>query len=445
MAISLDSIYQPLNSFFLQKFASSGDAAVIFRFAHLPRTFNDNDFLVPQHSDWGPWPGLADELFSIAVDAMPRLDDDGRTVWLSITSRLSDLYKDEILDPAIPFVPADVTDDTERQARTDAFNTVKADAVRLWDTIPETGSLLEGPAVTFRSSTATPSRWWDKTDASWTSQSFQVKGAATSPPQPGQPAQPPQPSNQLLRMKVSDTVLRSVVQSYTPAAAPPQPSTAPAAAFKAPIGARALFFRANPTVGQQIIAKQAQPAVATQEAAIPPIKSFPFNQRLQILSALATDAQTQPVATTDVTISFDYCVVDVRRDWLHMAFINNPSWRIPSQAKGQLSANDGRGLPALPVGFVAVKALKIQAPWTPEDITNLEQSVQFGPFNFDSQVVNGAIGHEGIQIIGWMLQSFPDLPPNDLSTPQDTPAPSSGATAPTSPSSGPATPNTPQS
>src|SRR5215472_1182769 len=98
MAISLDSIYQPLNSFFLQKFASSGDAAVIFRFAHLPRTFNDNDFLVPQHSDWGPWPGLADELFSIAVDAMPRLDDDGRTVWLSITSRLSDLYKDEILD-----------------------------------------------------------------------------------------------------------------------------------------------------------------------------------------------------------------------------------------------------------------------------------------------------------------------------------------------------------
>ncbi len=64
------------------------------------------------------------------------------------------------------------------------------------------------------------------------------------------------------------------------------------------------------------------------------------------------------------------------------------------------------------MGFVAVKGLSIQAPWTPDDIANLEQSVQFGPFNFDSKVVNGAIGHDGIQIVGWMLQALPDLPPN---------------------------------
>jgi hypothetical protein len=70
-------------------------------------------------------------------------------------------------------------------------------------------------------------------------------------------------------------------------------------------------------------------------------------------------------------------------------------------------------MPALPVGFVMIKALKIKAPWTPADITSLEQSIQFGPFKFDSTVVDGAIGHDGMQIVGWMLRDMSDLPPND--------------------------------
>jgi len=138
---------------------------------------------------------------------------------------------------------------------------------------------------------------------------------------------------------------------------------------------------------------------------------------MEIQSVLAANAATRPVVTSDVTISFYYCVVNVARPWIHNGFINNPSWRIPGQSKGKLSANDGHGMPALPVGFVAVKGLSIKSPWTPEDITNLEQSVQFGPFNFDSKVVNGAITHEGIQIVGWMLQKLPDLPPNGAATP----------------------------
>jgi hypothetical protein len=144
------------------------------------------------------------------------------------------------------------------------------------------------------------------------------------------------------------------------------------------------------------------------------IAFLPFRQRLEIQSVLAANASTQPVVTSDVTISFDYRVVEITRPWFHNAFINNTFWRIPGQVKGQLSTNGGHGMPALPVSFVAIKALSIQASWTPEDISNLQQSDQFGPFNFDSKVVNGAIGHEGIQIIGWMLQTMPDLPPNPV-------------------------------
>lgn len=187
MPLSLDSIYRPLNEFFSQKFGAGEDAPVTFRFAHLPRTFADSDFLAPLHPEWGPSPALAQELFSSVVDGVPRLDDDGRTVWLSM-SRLSDLYADEILGPAIAFVPPDVTDATEKQARIDAFINTKGSATGLWEKI-KAASVLEGGGVQFHPSTAMPANWWDRTDAGvWTHQSFQVKGAATPP---GQPALPP--------------------------------------------------------------------------------------------------------------------------------------------------------------------------------------------------------------------------------------------------------------
>jgi hypothetical protein len=431
MALSLDSIYKPLNDFFLQKFGDDNDASVAFRFAHLPRLFYDEDFLLMQQ----PSPVLANELFSMVVDAVPRLDDDGRTVWLSITSRLSDLYSDEILGPAIPFVPTDVTDEIEKQARIDAFNSAKAKALELLTTI-RTASLQDG-AVQFHPSTAHPERWWDKSDASWTPISFPVKGAVTSP---GQPAQP---SNQLLQMKVSDAVAAAVVASYTATPVPPPPPVAQVAAAAPSLRTRATFFPRESNGRAADHCRDGTAFSTHPERKSSDLRYWALKQRQEILSDLAAKAKTQPVTTNDVTISFDYCVVDVTRDWLPMAFIDNRSWRIPGQARSQLSANDGHGLPALPVGFVAVKALKIQAPWTDDDKANLEQSVQFGPFRFDSQVVDGAIGHEGIQIIGWMLQPLPDLPPNDLSTQGRSPPASNGTPPTPSPADAGVTPEQP--
>ena len=127
---------------------------------------------------------------------------------------------------------------------------------------------------------------------------------------------------------------------------------------------------------------------------------------------LAQYQTTQAIVSSQVTISFDFCTVNCERDWLHNGLLNSTSWCIPGRGKGILSANNGHGIPAMPVGFVAVKNLRIQAPWTPADINNLELSVQFGPFNFDSKVVDGVISHDGIQIVGWMLEDLSDLPPN---------------------------------
>jgi hypothetical protein len=421
MALSLESIYRPFNEFFVQKFAASEGKSVTFRFAYLARAFEDSDFLIPNQPNLGPQQTVADELFSTVVDSVPLLDADGRTVSLQSASHLSDVYHDEILGPAIPCVPAGVTDAAERQARIDAFNAAKTDALGLWEK-NKAASLLEGPGVQFRPSTAMPRNWWDKTAAVWTHQSFQVKGAATVP---GQPQQPP---DQILRMKVHDNVMRSVLQahileSHSVAPAPGQPAVklSPLTMIMArPIfttalaadSARAKVIGATPAIKREVMVDGAPPAVAIHDDVTQKIATFRFKQRLEFEAILAENAQRQPVTTNDVTISFDYCVVNVERRWFHYAFINDPSWCIPGQGKGHLSANDGHGLPALTTGFVAVKGLSIQAPWTPEDITNLELSVQFGPFNFDSKVVNGAISHAGVQIVGWSLQNNPDLAPN---------------------------------
>lgn len=142
------------------------------------------------------------------------------------------------------------------------------------------------------------------------------------------------------------------------------------------------------------------------------IATLPVKRRMAFYHEVAQDAPTQTVASTEVTISFDFCVVNVERQWLHQPFLNNRSWYIPGQSKGELSANDGHGAPAIPVGCVAIKNLRIKAPWTPEDISNLANSVQFGPFNFSSNIVDGALCHDDIQVVAWMLEDLPDLPPN---------------------------------
>ena len=421
MALSLESIYRPFNEFFSQKFAAA-DAPVTFRFAGLPQALYDGDFMNPLDPAMGQLAAIAQERGTSLVDGVPLLDADGRNVTMC-SPRISDLYHDEIVGPAIAYVPDGITNDADRQARMDAFVAAKADAIRQWDKVKSL-SVIEGDGVYIRPSPAMPTTWWDRNDASvWIRQSFQVHGAATTP---GVPAPPP---DHLLRLKIDNVVLQNVLQTHLvarqPVDLPPAPPRANVMLSHAALAAARPIFSASlandatraktvrpiarmPTA----LAAQTLNAVSIHDNLISSMTLLPFAQRQEIQLMLAKDAPTQPVITSDATISFDYCVVNVTRPWLHAAFLNNAFWQIPGQGKGQLSANDGHGLAALPVGFVAIKSLSIQAPWTPDDISNLELSTQFGPFNFDSKVVDGTIRHDGIQIIGWMLQELPDLPPN---------------------------------
>ncbi|MFN0247507.1 MAG: thioredoxin domain-containing protein [Kofleriaceae bacterium] len=317
MPVEVDALYKPLRAFFVKRFSPEAGSTVEFRFDRTPQRFADSDFELP---DGSASPDLAAERLAWVADGLPLFGADGYSVELG-PRLMSDLYRDVLLGPAIPYlegVPAG-----HQTARIENFSRLKAEAKRRLDTARR-ASLL-GHA-TFHPVEALPANWWNRADSQiWTRHEFRVEGGHQGPP------------------KKSSSFFAMV---------------------KKALGAR--------------------------------------------------DASSK-MTVNSVSISFEFCLVNITRRWVSQAFLDDDSWELPDESTGRYSANDGHGMSAIPVGFVAIKHLRIAAPWSRDDVATLASSDQFGPFAFDSSVADGAIGHEGLQIIGWLLQPVAKLPPADRS------------------------------
>jgi hypothetical protein len=142
-------------------------------------------------------------------------------------------------------------------------------------------------------------------------------------------------------------------------------------------------------------------------------RALRFQDRVVVDGALVEAAPTAPVTTNKVIISFDYCVVSAERNWYTQAFLTD-RWWVPLKAKGERTnpANIG-SIPWLPVAVVIIKGLEIEASWAADDIATAAGAMSFGPFEVSGGVVAGKLSHPGLQIVGWLLQRMPDLPPLD--------------------------------
>jgi hypothetical protein len=435
MALSLDSIHQPLNDFFLNHFQTAAGSRVLFRFDALGSVISEQDFIDPNHPDAGYSANLAAERFSDLVNRVPIEDSDGLSIDIS-QAEIDQTYFFELLNPSLPFVP-DGADDQTRNSIVASFSQISADAKKLWDTIKQessTGLMLE-----FRPSLASPKDWYDKTNkGNWTTESFKVTEPATPTPVDNTPR------FQLWRMKIDDATMAQIVP-LTVDARPVEPAHLATTllmahpvrpAMTTPSMVKESFAPASPMMTASVkpmMKGQAAPmnmnvegnAPATagvsfdlQNTYLRQASQMPLNQRLALLQYINNNAPTQPATTNSISISFDYCVVTISRPWYREGFIDDTSWYIPSKTKGQLTAHDsGANLILLPVGFVAIRRLNIQAQWPAEDKACSQHATDFGPFKVDSGMVNDTVSHEGIQIIGWLLERMPDLPPNDPPAP----------------------------
>lgn len=428
MTLSLESIYAPLNEFLLNQFKGADDSPIAFRFGRYGSVLSDRDFKDPARPELGYLPSLATEQFSDLVNHIPVDAGDGLNVELS-DSLIDDAYFFRLLTPAVPCLPVGADDET-KQAIVDAFSTLKASALKAWASVVLESS--SGLMIQYRPSIAVPENWYDSSSGdAWTQHSLEVTDSVSPPASAGVPSIP------LWRLRLSDEALMVVASPIAPI--PPvsahvvsNTGPAPQPVFHKARFAAAHFDRARLTdVATVAPAPVAAAAVSAGPSTAVAFDRVAFSQRfaalnvtnrLALVRAIGERAPTRAVETKHCSISFEYCLVKVRRPWYLSAFVDSDSWSVPAVKKGDLSLSGAAdGLSLLPIAVLVVRNLVIEADWAAEDIASASRATHFGPFAVATEVVNNKLSRPGLQVVGWVLQKMQPLPPND-SLPSDLPA-----------------------
>ena len=212
-------------------------------------------------------------------------------------------------------------------------------------------------------------------------------------------------NSQLWRKKIDDVALQQLSPTKDTA------TNVPIANGASPlVAARAAGVPAVPSAGAATA-----PTFDLHDNFVAQMPKMELGEKLAVSQCLVNNAPTEAAVTNSLTISFDFCLVSISRPWYREAFIRNQSWYIPNTAKGSLTTpSEARlNMTVLPVGVVAIRNLNIKANWSESDKDNAKNATAFGPFKVNSGILNNTLSHDGLQIIGWLLQRMPELPPNN--------------------------------
>lgn len=167
----------------------------------------------------------------------------------------------------------------------------------------------------------------------------------------------------------------------------------------------------------------AQPiSIATSEAesisvtpsVVQPV-SMVASQR--VIAQLISVSNTQMVEAEHLSVSFEYCLVKLSRSWWDGLFVATKGWYIPTYGIGDLSLGsaDGSGgqCPALPTAMFLVRNVTISGSWSEQDRTAIPNAASFGPISLIGRSIDSSltISIPGMQIVGWMADILPVLPP----------------------------------
>ena len=417
MGITIHSVFQPLNEYFLQKYQTESD--VFFRFDKIGSSITDEDFINEAFIN-----DVSKKKEAISEIVNSILIEEPDNINIVRSGNKIDQFYINILKSSLPAV-----EDTEPDAEhiTNNFISARSDAYKKWEVHTEAGSSEDG----FRASATTPENWFDPANTDgWTKHSFQVSEKTEILP----------PSKMIWRLKLDDAVLSQFLARTPSETIKPiqlherimmrkkeSPFLLSAAALsEAGVG---ISRRARPRVSTRrasVTGFHRSVAGTTAEVAEPVrtfkahskfinlIKGLNLSQRYEVSHFIKENAPMAPSETKEVKIDFEYCLVSIDRPWLLSTFFYNKSWYLPRIAKGELSQpGKSGGLTSMPVAFLAVRNLNIEASWSQVDIDNAKNASDFGPFEVNSEIINNKLSHPGTQIIGWVLERLPVLPPND--------------------------------
>ena len=155
---------------------------------------------------------------------------------------------------------------------------------------------------------------------------------------------------------------------------------------------------------------------------ITPISS-PVTQVARLRELLKQSTQ-QTVTSTNLKLSFKYCLVQIDRPWISQAYLETRHWYVPghksgSFSTGSFSPDPTEIFPVIPVAMILIKDLQITS-WDETETDVIERSAGFGPFSFIGRTVDistKTLSSSGVQVIGWVSQEMPLLPPDSDPTP----------------------------
>ncbi len=419
MSLSLNSIFDPLNDFFLKKYGSGGESPVMFRFDRFGSAISQEDFLDPADPAGGYSAALARERLSDLVNRIPVDAGDGMHVTLTSGS-IDEFYYSRLLTRAAPFL-APGTPRSTGVSIVDGLNQLRALALQVWESATLTS--LSGSPLPFRPTEAQPAAWYDPArQGGWAKASFTIDAA--KPPTTGGDSLPPPEHVEPLAWKVMPTeaelqpVLRSkAAQAVSERLSMPAAKLDLAGGLRPLAGFRSLAER-DPVPDVGVLKSQLRSADKLRDNMV----VLDAVRRIQVKELVEKVATEAPVATDKVTISFEYCLVNLDRKWLSTTFLYGHDWKVPGVERGALSRPAPQGtLSLLPIGLVLVRNLEIKANWSAEDKANLVGAMSVGPFDVSASLGTGALSQPGIQVVGWLVQHLPELPPNP-DTPSDVPA-----------------------
>lgn len=258
----------------------------------------------------------------------------------------------------------------------------------------------DGPTA-YHPTYPTPIDWYDLTKAgNWQSYSYDASAQAP-PPAPPAPVAP----NVRLQWHILPEEMRPDIIQRPIQVRPPPPGNSVRPMF---IDTQMTLNRAIPTNVAAYAATTAQPIALTQKIEITSLKS---------VANIASQTTPQPVETPKFTMSFDYCIVRLRRPWLSGDLLATPGWYIPGANRGDYASGGPTStgsFAVLPTAFIAVKNLVIDAAWSDSDAAARANASAFGPFSLLGPLADdkNAIHCPGLQIIAWICSLQPPLPPD---------------------------------
>ncbi|HVT11530.1 MAG TPA: hypothetical protein VHE55_04625 [Fimbriimonadaceae bacterium] len=439
MPITWDSLQEALNDELMGRFkqlvGSADGMFVSLSTAALP--ILDADFRLDGNDPNSPY------VVAKARDWVARVNNhccqfDGANRATLMMDRIDDVLEFQVVDPSEPWTPPN-TGPNDVLSLENTFAAVKAETQKRLETSKMAAA--DGTPTTLRICQTSPDRWFDATQtAAWVSFSKELKEAAPpGPPQTTQPVPPVHtlpdlpphpvfpigrhsPPPPLLSFKPSN---EDIIEHLKPL--PEKPD------FESPLRRQVLMMPQSGLRTKLLTAAEPHTSIGSHsvtalsvEPDSPVIKAKPFQLHTQLLkegnvlpiedriflrSSLVDTAPKADSTTPFLTISFDFMIVVLDRPWFFLPYIQNRNWYVPATKAGEFAGGtQGKGkLSAVQTAMLIIKNLSIRGQWSDSDRSQLGNIDQFGPFHVTQAA--SSLAWSGMQLIGWICQVMPTLPP----------------------------------